>query len=158
MSSVPFSAATEVEQIAERLIDDRFAFLSELDVRIEYRFTSKITKKNGKVILGTARKITGLSAHWGNATDPFFAIIITELTWHKLKPLQKEALVDHELRHLYAEQDEESGEVVLSILGHDFEGFCEEIKRYGAWKSDVEQIIKASHEAPYQLSFDEAAA
>ena len=51
---------------------------------------------------------------------------------------QMEALIFHELKH-GAMSD---GKPVL--LPHDWEGFAQEIERYGLWKKDIEPIAQAA--------------
>lgn len=123
--------APEVEAIAESLIEeiDRHGDLAK--ARIEYVFIDKAPKSKGRQVWGRARKINGLSAHLAATVRParfrepvpFFVVEISHDIWRALDERQRRALVDHELCHLWVDEDDD-GELVLGTAGHDVEEFC----------------------------------
>ncbi len=159
--AVTFELAPEVEVVASELIPQYHRHLD--GVRIEYVFRSKHAKKNGKLVMGTCRLVSGLNAflasdeeelELGNllqgdddATPKFFVIEIAKDLWKDMSPKQRVALVDHELSHAYQEDGE------LSILPHDVEEFAHIVRRYGLWKGDVEAFFAAAgqHALPLEV-------
>lgn len=146
--------ALEVEAIAETLIEtvDRHADLSR--ARIEYVFIDKAPKSHGRQVWGRARKISGLAAFFAAARRPkvfkepapFFVVEISHDIWTQLDEHQRRALVDHELCHLYVDEDDD-GELVLGTRGHDVEEFRSVIERNGLWSPMSQAFAKglASH-------------
>jgi hypothetical protein len=142
--------APEVRDIAQALIGDVSEHAPLDDVRVEYVFRDKAPRSHGRLVLGRARKISGLAAWLAEAKHlnalavprPFFVIEISHDTWGQLTPVQRRALVDHELCHCRVEVDDD-GEAQLSIRGHDFEEFASVIRRNGLWASASELIAAA---------------
>lgn len=162
MSNI-YTAAPEVEAIARELVREHHTHLTACGAKVEYFFCSKTPTKNGQEVWGTARKIGSLaafldgrheSADEAEANAPFFVIVIAEPVWRTLSNAQRQALVDHELLHLWAEEDEETLEVKLSIRGHDFEGFVAEINRHGLWRDTAKAIGQAIEEAQGRLPLE----
>lgn len=145
------SVAPAVRTIAERLINKHEQFRPLRDIRIEYVFRSEAQRTNGKIILGKARKITGMNALMATPDlfgDPdatsefatFFALEIGLDTWDLMNFRQREALVFHELCHFAVDVDDE-GNAVLWIRPHDVEAFAAEVQQYGPWKMDLYQFF-----------------
>lgn len=153
-----YSPAPEVRAIADSLIPEHHEHLRRYGVRIEYRFCAKPQKEKGRVTLGRARRITNLNAYLAGKPDrrtgellekPFFVITVFETAWkYGLSEKQRTALVDHELSHCWAEEDEETEEVKLSIRPHDVEEFNAVVRRHGRWLEDVDDIQKAAEAGP----------
>lgn len=147
-----YSSAPDAEKIAERLIADHHRHL--IDTRVEFVFRDKASKKNGKVVLGTARKTTGLNAFLARRTadgedtggEEFFVIELAKDEWDEMPPSKRRAAVDHELCHCSIEYDEEKGIVTLGIRAHDVEEFAEVVERHGLWKDDLADFAKAVKE------------
>lgn len=152
MAAARYSPAPEVAKIAADLIPVFHAHLVE-NIRIDYVFTDKITKKGNKEVWGTMRKISALNAYLASddnskkhgVTESFFVMVISEPIWNKLNDKQKRALVDHELCHAKVDVDEE-GNYKLKIVPHDMEEFTEIVKRHGLWAEDVTEIAKVISE------------
>jgi hypothetical protein len=161
-----YSEAPAVREVACDLINKYHQHLLRHAVRIEYLFCEKAQKEKGKQKIGTAKRISNLNAYLAGKVDqetgeltetPFFVITIHKASWDfVLSEKQRAALVDHELKHCWAEEDEETGEVVLSILPHDIEEFADIVKRHGRWLEDVDAILKAAEAGP-QLTLTEIA-
>lgn len=150
---VTFEDAPAVRAIAQELIPKYHGHLQ--NVRIDYIFRSKHASSGGKLVMGRARKITGLNAFLAKRDtlvtvvadklelpqfEDFFVIEIAHDVWIGLKDAQKEALVDHELSHCYVDLDE--GKLV--VLPHDLEEFAHIVKRHGLWQHDVEHFFRHS--------------
>lgn len=137
-----YSPAPEVEKIAREIIREHHKHL--VNVQVRYVFRSIASKKNGRVVLGTARKVTGMSAYLANVGNalhdttpntPFCVIEIAKDQWANLNPSQQKALVDHELCHLWVTS---AGKI--SIRHHDVEEFREIIIRHGLWQPELEKF------------------
>jgi len=146
-----YTEAKEVQAVAAEVIRAHHRHL--IGERIEYVFRSKHAKKAGKVVLGTARLVQGLNAFLaaptdeeqdvfsGDAGETFFVMEIAKDTWKELDEKQRVALVDHELCHMWVEDevdDDGNEKRVFKILAHDVEEFTPIINRHGLWKPDLE--------------------
>lgn len=141
---VTYEPADEVRRVAQRMIDKYHPDLRA--VRIEYVFRSKASKRHGRVVAGSAKKVTGVNALL--ATDgaqssedlAFFLVTIAKDIWETLEPSKREALVDHELEHCRVEVDED-GFASLVMRGHDIEEFSSIVGRHGLWSDDLEWFV-----------------
>jgi hypothetical protein len=144
-----FYKADEVKAIAETLIADFHPHIGDLTVL--YVFRSEHSEENGKVVLGKARKVSGLNAYlaWrhlvededrghGAPVSSFYVVEIAADTWLALTGPQRLALVDHELSHIGAD----------GLLSHDVEEFSGVIERHGLWRPALEEFIEASKQQP----------
>lgn len=140
-----YRPAPPVEAIARKLCAQYHQHLHS--TRIEYVFRDKAAKHNGKTVLGSARKVSGLQAMLATpgavASDDmdFFVIEIAEDIWDQLPQHKREALVDHELCHCLVAIGN-NGNVKLSLMSHDVEEFSEVIARHGLWKDDIKEFIE----------------
>lgn len=83
---------------------------------------------------------------------PDFVITLDADFWADATPLQREALVHHELSHVKQANDKfgdprvnkQTGEPVFELVAHDLEEFNATVKRYGAWKGDVAAFLDAA--------------
>jgi hypothetical protein len=156
-----YAKAPEVEALAEGLIDtvDRHEMLAQC--RIEYVFIDKAPKSKGRTVWGRARKLGGLPAFLigsvgtqvaaddaltFGAASPMFVIEISHDIWVDLSPKQRLALVDHELCHCRA-MENDAGELELSTVGHDVEEFVGIVSRHGLWTMGLTALGKVSAEA-----------
>lgn len=145
---ISFWRAREVQDIAESLIEEFHPHIAELTVL--YVFRSEHSEENGKVVLGKARKVSGLNAYLafrsmvddeGDApqnVSGFFVIEIAYDTWQALTPSQRIALVDHEMSHIGPD----------GMRSHDVEEFRGVIERHGVWRPALEEFIEASKQVP----------
>lgn len=145
-----YTTAPEVEKIARKLIStvERHQPLDE--VRIDFIFIYEAPVSKGRVVLGRARKIGGLSAYLAEARpvgepnldgfterQPFFVVEISFDTWQGLSDAQRVALVDHELCHCRIDYDTKTDEPKLSTVGHDVEEFACVVERHGLWSNGL---------------------
>jgi hypothetical protein len=143
-----FWKADDVKAIAESLIEEFHPHIGDLTVL--YVFRSEHSEENGKVVLGKARKVSGLNAYlaWrhlvededreGAPVSSFYVVEIAADTWLALTGPQRIALVDHELSHIGAD----------GLVSHDVEEFRGVIERHGLWRPALEEFIEASKQEP----------
>ena len=115
-------APKHVIELAQRIIAEHHPQLH--DARIAFVMRSEAPMANGQYTLGKARKVsTEQQVHM-----PYdFVIWLALDQFIRMSPLQKEALIDHELSHLQWDG------FVAGIRGHDVEEFTHIIERYGFW-------------------------
>jgi len=99
----------------------------------------KPRSSDGKITLGTTKCF---SAKERAAGCPDFLVTILLNWWENASREQRIALIDHELCHCGVDFDEETGEVKIFSRPHEFEGFCEELRRHGAWTADLQQAAQ----------------
>lgn len=152
--------ASAVERLAREIIAEHRDDLA--DVHIEYVFRSETADQGGKEVWGKARKVTGLNAYLagdtaeGEEVDDFFVIEIAEPVWAVIEPEQRKALVDHELAHCTVTVNG-NGETKLAIRPHDVEEFASIVRRYGLWRDDVEQFLRAAADSGQLSILDDIA-
>lgn len=147
-----YFAAPDAEQIAQDLIGKHHTHLA--DIRVEFVFRDKASKSNGKIVLGKARKVTGLNAFVARRTEDgedtggeeFFVIELAHDEWRSMSLRQKRALVDHELMHCTITFDEDTNEIKLGMRAHDIEEFADIVARHGVWKDDLAEFAAATKE------------
>lgn len=146
MARTFWEPAPEVATIAVRLIGDHHLHLA--GVPIVYVFRSVAATSHGRVVLGKARRVTGLNAFLvalasGELDDvddleetdhTFFVMEIARDHWEPATDLQRKALVDHELCHFDVDDETRA----LRIRGHDLEEFRAVVARHGLWREDLE--------------------
>ena len=131
--------APDVAKIARALIKEHHSHLRA--DRIIYLFTSKCPTKGGKIVLGKVGLITELeSALFGDdeGVEADFYMVITGSEWVVATDAKKQAIVDHELCHLYYDLDTDKPK----IAEHDIADFNEVIRRHGLWSQDAEKTAR----------------
>jgi hypothetical protein len=138
-----------VAAIASNLIAEHHTQLAEAP--IVYVFREQATRSKGRLVLGRARRITGLNAFLvalaaGDVSDDeseeghdFFVMEITQDMWATATEVQKAALIDHELSHFAIDTEKGS----FTIRGHDIEEFAAVVARHGLWQPDLEVFAGA---------------
>jgi len=141
MAHATITHAGDVEQIATRLILEYHPHL--IPARILYLFTDAARSKAGRVVLGSAKRLSALEQFLTREDEEDaqtaydFIILMSSEEWQLLTPTQREALVDHELMHCTV------GKNGWALRGHDVEEFREIIERHGFWKQDLQQFADA---------------
>ena len=125
-------APEEVLSLAAELIE---AYHEKLEGgAIGFIFREDIQMKNGKRVLGSAAKVP---AKLRPFVDLDFIITLDAMFYASASPLQRRALIDHELCHL--DYSEEGDADVPKLVGHDVEEFAVILVRYGLWSPDLEE-------------------
>lgn len=83
---------------------------------------------------------------------PKFVVVINLPWWEQAAPIEREALVFHELLHVQQKIDkygspkfDRDGLPVYGLQGHDIEAFNAEVARYGAWKQDIAAFVATAN-------------
>lgn len=144
--------AKDVEVLVEQLVPEHHSHLDRPDVTIRCVFRDTVSKSRGRMVLGKARKISGLNAHLvglvrrddlGDDPADFFVIEVPHEPWYALTEAQRLALVDHELSHLYVAIPENPDEPrKLVMVGHDLEEFTAVVERHGLWRPNLTEFAK----------------
>lgn len=139
--------APEVAKIVAELIEDVDVHWPLDSCRIECLFMKDAPVKGGRLVLGRARRVGGLTAYLADRLFhaqelyrppvPFFVIEIAEPQWREMTDDQRRALVDHELCHCVVDDDTADGVPKLSTRGHDLEEFFGIVARHGLWSADI---------------------
>lgn len=133
-----YVAGPEVTELAERVIREYRPEL--LTAEIRYVFKDKASKRNGKVVIATARKASSrdnvIYSTPGNQIDLEFIIQIGADAWMPLSPDQQKAVLHHELRHCGYKENKD-GDLVPVIIPHDLEEFSDVIEAHGFYLRDV---------------------
>lgn len=87
--------------------------------RIHYVLRNKVWEKGGKIVLGEMKRPSGLLKNYSCAD---FIVLLNLEMWQAMNPMQRVALVYHELRH---------GDQEGKLAPHDFEGFFDELRLFG---------------------------
>jgi hypothetical protein len=155
---IKYVKAPEVQEIADRLIEEHHSQLRNETLRCIFR--DKHTLSKGKPVLVAARKISGLAGwlHLGWASkDPdkfteLFVIEVPKDVWDRLDEKQKVALVDHALCRLDVEiPDQGDKDRRLLVRDPDIAEFNAVVERHGLWRPALEDFIKAGN----QLTIDD---
>jgi len=145
-----WSPAPTAAEIAGPLIAENHMHL--LGIPILYVFRSPAAVSKGRAVAAKARKVSGLSAFMtalaAGTAEPdvdhsFFVMELAGDIWHALDDTARRALVDHELCHFAVDEDEDTGDLILRIRGHDIEEFLEVVNRHGLWSDDVRDFAAA---------------
>lgn len=140
--SQKFIDAPEIARIAAELIATWPEFGGFDELEIKYVWQRKGTVKNGKATLGKCTKVSGLAEFFGEC-QYVIAIAADHCRAYDVDREKMTALVYHELCHILVDEDEETGDPILGIRGHDVEMFLSEIDRYGLWTADLEAAAKS---------------
>lgn len=126
-------ADDEVYDIARDIIDKHHPNLE--NVEIVFLMRTPTPKRGGVEVWGQASKAS--AKHRALADGEFrFIIELADEVWEDLDIAHKRALIDHELCHCTREEDDK-GEIVYAIRGHDVEEFNEIVERHGHWTESL---------------------
>lgn len=136
-----------LELLAEILIEhcDELKFIGKLDFKVIYLWKRAGGASSGRSILGKCIKLSGLVKYFGEAdyviwlaADHCHQIHSDFLTKRRGQDLNFAALMYHELRHVDKDDKDQP-----ATQGHEFEGFANEIERFGIWREDMKPIAAA---------------
>lgn len=147
--------AGEVEAVAKDIIATVDEHADLVHATILYVFRDKHSTSRGRVVLGKARKFTGLTKFLieEEASGPLFVVEVAQNLWTGMTEEARRALVDHELSHLAVERQED-GTWVGRTRGHDVEEFLGVVERHGLWKADVAALATTAASKLEQLTLD----
>lgn len=85
---------------------------------------------------------------------PQFVVVLDREWWQQASPMEREALVWHELSHVRQSLDkfgapkfDRDGLPVFGLMEHDITAFESEVKRFGAWSPDIDSFLTAARGA-----------
>ncbi len=146
-----FTDALDVQAMAATLIKEIHKHLAEAKIR--YLFREGPWERQKKETWGTAQRITGQVKY---LTGYDFIITISREVWQSNITFRREmmeALLDHELQHCCKDEDQ-AGNNVWYIQGHDVEDFASIVRRHGLWSEELIRLMKVSEEyAQGQIDF-----
>lgn len=135
-----YAQAPDVERIANLLIarcrDLRFLG----NVRVRYLWRRKAQAKNGKMVLGTCQKLSGLPQYGLGGGDFLIVLNRENCGLAGLTAWQLEALVYHEMNHIAPPDEGDPSSVEATLIGHDVEEFRAVIDRYGLWLPPLREV------------------
>jgi hypothetical protein len=141
-----YQEAQPVESIATSLIGTHHPELAE--AKFKYVFKDSCSKKGGKPVLGTVKKLSELMYFLVEAD---FLMEIPMDIWNELDANRRTALVDHLLERCTGEEDEQTAEMKWKTREPDVYEFSSILRRHGAWTEDLSNF--ASVAQTLDLSF-----
>lgn len=138
---VDFIAAPDLEEIGLRLIQDYEELQHLRELTVIFLWKKEGGAQHDRARLGQCQKAGGLVKYFAEAPWVIW-LAADHCETHQLTRQQVEAAMFHELLHAGEAEDKE-GNKKAKLIGHDAEMFCGEVKRYGAWKSDLRQAARA---------------
>lgn len=123
------------------LIAEHHEHLEDASILLVWR-DSWSPDQDGRETIGQCKKLTD-PQRLIHGVD--FLILLSRDRWEGLEPVQRRALIDHELCHAAVSMDQETGEPKLDALGrkvyrirkHTIEEFDEVVARHGVYMRDV---------------------
>lgn len=143
-----FKDAPEIGEVAEVLIASAHE-LGDLEAyppMIRYMWRAKAKKSKGATMFGNCAKVAGLAKYFGR-TEWVLEIAADLLRDMKATNFQVEALLFHELKHIKVTVDDD-GNPTYAYVREEYSAFADEIKRYGAWHSEIEHVADSFAQAP----------
>jgi Putative phage metallopeptidase len=127
-----YHPAENVDALVSELVPQYHTHLAT--ARILCLFQETASKKNGKVIQGVAKKLSGVMQHYAEGD---FLLLIALDQWNELSGDRRTALVDHLLERCNGEEDEASGGMKWSMREPDVHEFSSILHRYGTYNDDL---------------------
>jgi hypothetical protein len=131
-----YGTAEQVEEIANKLMPTYHPELTT--ARVEYIFVDKASQKNGRPVLGRAKRVSGAIEF---LLEKDFLLEVALDCWNDASPRQREALVDHLLESCTGTEDEKTGDMKWSMRTPDVQEFTSIIHRHGAWTEELAGMV-----------------
>jgi len=132
-----WKADSDTVDLANRVIKQYRPELSGTEIC--YIFKEKASKRGGKIIVATARRVSDkdniIHSHEGKPEYEFL-ITIGANAWTSLTPDQKVAVMHHELRHC-GYKETKDGDLKPVIIPHDLEEFIDVVETHGFYFRDI---------------------
>ena len=158
----PGGTDIDPQPIAARLLasESRFEPLRSGEATILFLMRATPKEKAGRQILGEMclpqfGGALGTVGKWMLARlcdgVPDFVMVLDATWWQQATPLQREALVFHELEHAEHARDKmgelrftPEGNPIWALRDHDIAEFDSVVERYGAWSPDITRFVAAA--------------
>jgi len=135
---IEYEVSPELESMGTQVIDKmpELSIIKDLEVKVGYVLSQYPKRKDGKIICGECRKVTGVFT----AFLPFdFIVTFYEPNIYYMTENQKKLLMLHELKHIGV------GQKGIRVEPHDIEDFSSMLQRYGlrwnGFQVDVPDIL-----------------
>jgi hypothetical protein len=145
-----YKQAPDLEHLAEDLLD-RCPELGHIqDMGVVYLWKEEGGRSKGRPVFGKTQKASGLLAYYSGSPDFIIWLAADHCLNRGYGPDKIEALLYHEMSHISLEVDEKTGVTKPVLVGHDFEGFAAEIRRYGLWSTEAKMVGNAIRQLPLE--------
>lgn len=144
-----FVPATALESVLTELVrtHDSLSHIADLTVAVLWKKSGG--KRGGHPVMGKTSKRGGLVSAFTTA-DFITWLAADHVAEADYDDRQITALLHHELLHIgwqEPDDDDANGEGKAVLVGHDFEGFAEELRVYGAWEQLLQEAATAFKQA-----------
>lgn len=155
-----FIAAPELQRLGEAVRKNKLSHLGldaqerEDILRIDYRWKHKGGSSGGNPVLGKCVKLSGAAKHYAGGAHFLVWLAADHCESEGFDEGQIEALLYHELLHIErVEREDKHGNVVITwrTVGHDFEGFYNELQEYGAWHRGWQALETVVRQLPLPM-------
>lgn len=146
-----YGTAETVEEIADKLMPTYHPELAT--ARIQYIFVNEAGQKNGRPVLGKAKKVTGALEF---LLEKDFLIEVALDKWNEASERQKNALVDHLLENCTGVEGDE-GEMKWVMREPDVQEFTSIINRHGAWNDELAGMVEVAQRLNVEERIQEVA-
>lgn len=138
-----------------------------MDARLGVLWTNAINQRQQRLVLATAEIPVAMGGGWKRSRhdyqlrqwfdiEPHFLLTFSAPDCARLDDRAFCALVEHELYHCAQAQDQfggprfnqQTGEPIFTMRGHDIEEFTGVVARYGTTSPDVRRLVDAANRAP----------
>lgn len=136
-----FIEARDLWEIGRRLIEDYAEFEHLRERTVMFLWKRNGGEKHGQAVLGKCVKPSGMVKHFSNA-DWVIWVAADHCRNYGLTGTQIEAICHHECLHA-DEKTDKQGNVKLAVRGHDWEGFSQNVQRYGLWQENLKLAAQA---------------
>jgi hypothetical protein len=129
-----YTEAEAVELLARELLPVHHPEIASANIKFVFR--TKASSKNGRPVMGTVRKVSGVMKY---LTDIDFLMEVAMDVWNTLSGEQRRALVDHLLERCTGDENENDpgGSMKWKLREPDVHEFSSILSRYGAWNDDL---------------------
>lgn len=140
-SELDFIKASDLETIGHRLIGEYEEFTHLRHLAVVFLWKREGGEKHGQAVLGKCTKPNGMVKHFSNA-DWVVWVAADHCRNYGLTDTQIEAICHHELLHA-SEKTDKNGNIKPAVRGHDWEGFSQNVQRYGLWQENLKLAAQA---------------
>jgi hypothetical protein len=138
-----YELSESVEQVANSLIPNYHPDLAT--VKIAYLVCDTESKRNGKPVLGTTRKLSAEMKVLSSG-DYDFVITVPLPIWNDMPNERRAAMLDSLLERISAEENQETGDVSLKVRQPDVQEFTSILQRHGAWNESLVDFVSTASE------------
>ncbi|NOT09271.1 MAG: hypothetical protein HOP28_13835 [Gemmatimonadales bacterium] len=127
-----YARAVVPAELVRILVDAFHPLLKGRVIRVLWR---EAMRRRDRTVLGQASVAAGKIRYFSKA---HFLLVFNWTAWRTLTPVQRVALVDHELTHCVVDSEKDRA----TLVSHDIEEFGSIVRRYGFWLPDLEDFSK----------------